>query len=71
MKVSLRRVHIDLFLQVNSQESGAEVHLLDLEIVLGGDGQFHPTVAQASTRCICGLVVNAFNFDFLYRIAWA
>jgi hypothetical protein len=70
MNVSLRRVHIDLFLQVNTQESGAEVRLLDLEIVLGGDGQFQPTVAQGSTTCICGLVVNAFNYDFLYRIAW-
>jgi hypothetical protein len=28
---------MDLFLQINSQESRVYVHLMDLEIVLGGD----------------------------------
>jgi len=60
-KISLRRVDIDLFLQVNSQESRADVHLMDLEIVLGGDGECQPNVAQASSRCIRSLVVDAFD----------
>jgi len=61
MNISLRRVHIDLFLQVNSQESRAYVHLMDLKIVLGGDGECQHNVAQASSQCICSPVVNAFN----------
>jgi len=60
-KISLRRVHIHLFLQVNSQESRADVHLMDLEIVLGGDGKCQPDMAQASGRCIRSLVVDAFD----------
>jgi hypothetical protein len=62
MKVSLQWVHIDLFLQVHSQESRAEVHLMDLDIVLGGDGEWQPNVAQASSRCIRSLVVDSFDF---------
>jgi len=61
MKVSLRRVHVDLFFQVNSQESRAYVHLMDLEIVLGGYGECQPNVAQASSRGIRSLVVDAFD----------
>jgi len=60
-KISLRRVHIDLFLQVNSQESRAYDHLMDLEIVLGGDRECQSIVAQASSRCIRSLVVDAFD----------
>ena len=63
MKVSLRWVHIDPFLKVNSQESGAYVHLMDLEIVLGGDRECQPNVAQTSSRCICSLVVDAFDLE--------
>ena len=53
---------MDLFLQVNSQESRAYVHLMNLKIVLGGDRECQPNVAQASGRCIRSLVVDAFDF---------
>jgi hypothetical protein len=62
MQGSLQRVHIDLFLQVHSQECRAYVHLMDLDIVLGGDGEWQPNLAQASSRCIRGLVVDSFDF---------
>jgi len=61
MNVSLRWVHLDLFLQVNSQESRAYVHLMDFEILLGGDGECQPDVAQASSRCIHSLEVDTFD----------
>jgi len=61
MKISLRLVHIYLFFQVISQESRAYVHWMDLKIVLGGDGECQPNVAQAISRCIHSLVVDAFN----------
>jgi len=60
-KVFLRWVHTDLFFQVNSQESRADVHLMDLEILLGGDGECQPNVAQARSHCIRSLVVDAFD----------
>jgi len=60
-KISLWWAHIDLFLQVNSQESLAYVHLMDLEIVLGSDCKCKPNMAQASSRCIRSLVVYAFD----------
>jgi hypothetical protein len=61
MKISLRQVHIDLIFLVNCQESRAYVHLMDLEIVLGGDGECQPDVAPAISWCIHGLVVDAFD----------
>ena len=60
-KISLQWVHIYPHFQVNSQESRAYVYLLDLEIVLGGDCECQPNVAQANTQCICSLVVDAFD----------
>jgi len=60
-KVSLWWVQIDLFLQVNSQESCAFGHLMDLEIILGSDGKGQPNVAQARGRCISSLVGNIFD----------
>jgi len=61
MKISLQRVHIDLFLKVDTQESRAYIHLMDLEILLRGNGECQPNVAYASSRYICSLVVDAFN----------
>ena len=52
---------MDLFLQVNSEECHAYVHLMDVEIVLGGDTESQPDVFQASSRCIQCLVVDAFD----------
>jgi len=60
-KISLQPVHIDFFLQVNYQESDAYVHLMDIEIVLGGNRECQPDLAQASSRCIDRLVVDAFD----------
>jgi hypothetical protein len=37
------------------------MHLMDLEIVLGSVGECQPNVAQASSRCIRSLVVDAFD----------
>jgi len=64
MNVSLQWVHIDLFLQVNSQESCAYVHVMDLKIIDGGDHECQPNVAQASSQCIRSLVLNAFDLVF-------
>jgi hypothetical protein len=61
MKGFLRWVHIDLVCEVNAHDSHAYAHLIDLEIVLGGDGEFQPNVAEENSRCIRGLVVDAFN----------
>ena len=52
MTVSLRWVHVDLFLQVNTHGICAYVHLMDLEIVLGGDRECQPTVAHPSSLCV-------------------
>jgi hypothetical protein len=60
-KVSLRRVHIDLFLQVNSQETRADVQLIDLEIVLGGDCECQPIMAQEYSQYIHSLAVDVFD----------
>jgi len=61
MKVSLQWVNIVFLIQVNSQESREYVHLMAFEIVLSGDPNCLRNVAQASGRCICSLVVNAFD----------
>jgi len=47
-KLSLWRVNIDLFLQVNSLESCADVHLMDLEIVPGGNRECQTGVAHGA-----------------------
>jgi len=60
-KLSLRWVHMDLFLHVVSQKRRGDVHLMDLGIVLGGNGECKPTVAQVSSWCILGLEFNAFD----------
>jgi hypothetical protein len=57
----VRRLYKDLFLQVNSEDSGAYVHLMELEIVFGGYRECQPIVAQVSSRCVHSLVIDAFN----------
>jgi len=52
---------ITLCLQVTSQECRAYLHLMDLEIILGGDGECQPDVVQASCRRIRSMVVDAIN----------
>jgi len=60
-KIFLHGVHIYLIFQGNSQERRAYVHLMDLNIVLGGDCECQPNEATASSRCICSLVIDAFD----------
>jgi len=51
LKIFLRRVHLDLFLQGNSQESRAYVHLMNLVMIHGGDCECYPNVVWASSWC--------------------
>jgi len=60
-KIFLRWVNIDLFFQVHSQESRSDIHLMDLEIVLGSESKCLPKLSQAGSRCIRSLVVDAFD----------
>jgi hypothetical protein len=59
MKTSLQQVHVPLFIQVNTQESHVYINVVQLEIVLGRDGQCKPNVAQGRSRCILSLLFDA------------
>jgi len=61
MKVSMKYVKLYVFFQVNSQESRAYVHLMDLDIVLGSDPKYQPIFTKENSRCLCSLAVNAFD----------
>ena len=50
---------MDLSLQVNSKESRAYMDLMDLGIVLHGDGECKPNLPQSSSWYIRCLVVDA------------
>ena len=70
MKVSLWRVHIYLFFQLNSQEGCAYVHLMDLKIELGGDCKCQHNMGQARSWRIHSLVVDAFDWVISTSLAW-
>jgi len=61
MKVSLRWMHIDLFLQVNPQETRVYEHVTDSKCVPCGNEECQPHVVKVSSQYIRGLVVDDFD----------